>query len=96
MINYGLHYIQSNNELNYLIFPEYKIETFFNTKEFNDIAWTRYWYGSCNKEEMKYLICNITEDESYMNLQKNNCKISPRKELDVKNYNNSLLQFNYY
>lgn len=95
LIDFGIHYIHVNNELNYLIFPNHKITTFFNTKEFNDIGWTQYWDASCEKQDMKYIICDVTNDSSYMNLQKNHCKIRPRKQLHERNYNNFLLELNY-
>ena len=86
LIVYGIHYIHCNNEFNFYIFPKKPIKSFFDTKDFNDIAWTQYWYSSAEKMEFKEFICNITEDDSYMTLQKNPCNIKPRLPLIEDNY----------
>ena len=93
LINFGIPYLHYANEVNYLIFPNYRIQTFFNTKEFNDIAWTQYWYTSSEKIDMKQFICDITEDSSYMNLQKNPGNMVPRKKLIDENYYIPLLEY---
>jgi hypothetical protein len=89
LLNFGLEYIHSCNEINYFIFPNHHITTFFNTKAFSDLSWSKYWYQTSldGKPEMKKFICDVTQDDNFMyTLKRNRCKMKKRKEHIKYNY----------
>lgn len=68
LMNFGCMYLFGRDELNFLIFPEQYILSFFDTQEFNNISYTYYWHRSVeyNKPEMHRFICSTTNDDRFM------------------------------
>lgn len=68
LLNFGSMYFHGRDELHYIIFPLRKITAFFDTSEFNNIAYTQYWERTIldDKPEMHRFICDVTQDERMM------------------------------
>lgn len=68
LINFGNMYFHGRDELLYTIFPEHRLISFFDTSEFNNIAYTQYWERTIldDKPEMHRFICDVTQDERMM------------------------------
>lgn len=68
MINFGNMYFHGRNELYYTLFPTNQMISFFDTSEFNNIAYTQYWERTIldDKPEMHRFICDVTQDERMM------------------------------
>lgn len=68
LLNFGSMYFHGRDELHYVIFPRHKITSFFDTDEFNNIAYTQYWDRTVldDKPEMHRFICDVTQDERMM------------------------------
>ena len=68
LINFGAMYFHGRDELHYIIFPTHRIESFFDTQEFNNIAYSQFWHRSVkdDKPEMHRFICEVTQDDRMM------------------------------
>lgn len=89
LINFGCFYLNGRDELYYIIFPTYKMTSFFDTPEFNNIAWTQYWERTVedDKPEMKRFICEVTQDERMMwGVYRSPTVIPARLERTPENY----------
>ena len=89
LINWGSMYFFGRDEIHYFIFPKYRIESFFDTPEFNNIAWTQYWDRSIedDKPEMHRFICETTQDERMMwGVYRSPTNIEPRLKWNKKNF----------
>ena len=89
LINYGNMYFHGRDELHYIIFPNYRIESFFDTPIFNDISYSQYWNRTVedDKPEMHRFICEVTQDERMMwGVTRVGTKIPPRIPRIQENY----------
>lgn len=89
LLNFGNMYIHGRDELHYIIFPMYKITAFFDTNEFNNIAYTQYWDRSIidDKPEMHRFICDVTQDERMMwGVYRSPTRIPPRLPRTESNF----------
>lgn len=89
LINFGCFYLNGRDELYYTIFPKHRLTSFFDTPDFNDIAWTQFWERTVedDKPEMKRFICEVTQDERMMwGVYRSPTKIPSRLPLIPENY----------
>ncbi|WP_455655888.1 hypothetical protein [Phascolarctobacterium sp.] len=89
LLNFGNMYLHGRDELYYTIFPEHKMISFFDTAEFNNIAFTQYWERTIldDKPEMHRFICDVTQDERMMwGVYRSPTKIEPRLPQTRENF----------
>lgn len=89
LLNFGCFYLNGRDELYYVLFPTYRLTSFFDTQEFNNIAWTQYWDRTVedDKPEMHRFICEITQDERMMwGVYRSPTTIPSRLERTTENY----------
>lgn len=89
LINFGSMYFHGRDELYYMIFPVHKLVSFFDTAEFNNIAFTQYWDRTIldDKPEMHRFICDVTQDERMMwGVYRSPTRLVPRLERTPSNF----------
>lgn len=89
LLNLGNMYLHGRDELYYTIFPEHKMVSFFDTTEFNNIAFTQYWERTIldDKTEMHRFICDVTQDERMMwGVYRSPTMIPPRLPRTAENF----------
>lgn len=89
LLMFGMFHTHSINEINYILFPKYRVCNFFNTQKFTDIAYTQFWYHNetYNKPEMHKVIYETTNDgRVFTNIHRVRGKIPPRLKMNQENH----------
>ena len=91
LMDFSCMYNQQIAEMNYILFPTYFIDSFFNHKDFTDVAFSHFLERTFKdgKPEMKARILEVTEDENITkNTVRKGTRIIPRLMLNEKNFRN--------